>query len=361
MSKNFIALTLLLLWLVSCRNTTVEQTEESKHLFLNDSLKTIVSLDMAIMTKVSNELILNGRVTFNPEKVAHVYPIFGGTITDINIELGDYVRKGDVLAVIRSSEVADYDKQKKEVAQQLVIARRNLEATEDMFRSGMSSERDLLQARQSLLEIEAEQKRLDEIYSIYSLTNNSTYQVKSPVSGFVVSKNVNSNMQIRSDQSDEIFTISGLDDVWIMADVYEGDISKVKEGASVRITTLAYDDKEFFGEIDKVYNMLNDASKTMNVRVKLKNDNYMLKPGMFTNVYVQCKVEGQTMLRINSHAVIFEDGKNYIVRVSKDGLLEMKEISVFKQTEKYCYIDSGLEEGNIIIDNNALLIYNALK
>ena len=168
-------------------------------------------------------------------------------------------------------------------------------------------------------------------------------------------------MQIRSDQSDEIFTISGLDDVWIMADVYEGDISKVKEGASVRITTLAYDDKEFFGEIDKVYNMLNDASKTMNVRVKLKNDNYMLKPGMFTNVYVQCKVEGQTMLRINSHAVIFEDGKNYIVRVSKDGLLEMKEISVFKQTEKYCYIDSGLEEGNIIIDNNALLIYNALK
>lgn len=75
------------------------------------------------------------------------------------------------------------------------------------------------------------------MYSIYNITDPSTYVVKAPVSGFIIDKNINRDMQIRSDQGEEMFTISGLDDVWVMADVYEGDISKVKEGATVRITT----------------------------------------------------------------------------------------------------------------------------
>lgn len=59
-----------------------------------------------------------------------------------------------------------------------------------------------------------------------------------------------------------MFTISGLDDVWVMADVYEGDISKVKEGATVRITTLAYKDMEFTGTID------NDLSYARSEKVR---------------------------------------------------------------------------------------------
>ena len=79
--------------------------------------------------------------------------------------------------------------------------------------------------------------------------------ITSPVSGFVVGKNISRDMLIRSDREEELFTISGLDNVWVMADVYEGDIRKVQEGAPVRITTLAYGkDREFAGTIDKVYN-----------------------------------------------------------------------------------------------------------
>ena len=68
--------------------------------------------------------------------------------------------------------------------------------------------------------------------------------MKAPVSGFIVEKNINKEMQIRSDQNDEMFVISGLENVWVMADVYESDISKVHENAPVRITTLAYPGKE---------------------------------------------------------------------------------------------------------------------
>ena len=264
--------------LSACGGQTEAPQETTRELFLTDSLQNVVSVDTVHIHEVADELTLNGRVTFNQEQVARVFPIFGGTVTEVSAEIGDHVRKGDILAVIRSGEVADYEKQKKEAEQQLIIARRNLQSVQDMFASGMASERDVLQARQELSNAEAEEKRITEIFSIYHLAGKSLYIVKAPVSGFIIEKNINKEMQIRSDQNDEMFVISGLENVWVMADVYESNISKVHENAPVRITTLAYPGKEFTGKIDKVYNMLNDESKTMNVRVKLTNENRACSP-----------------------------------------------------------------------------------
>lgn len=347
--------------LSACGGQTEAPQETTRELFLTDSLQNVVSVDTVHIHEVADELTLNGRVTFNQEQVARVFPIFGGTVTEVSAEIGDHVRKGDILAVIRSGEVADYEKQKKEAEQQLIIARRNLQSVQDMFASGMASERDVLQARQELGNAEAEEKRITEIFSIYHLAGKSLYIVKAPVSGFIVEKNINKEMQIRSDQNDEMFVISGLENVWVMADVYESDISKVHENAPVRITTLAYPGKEFTGKIDKVYNMLNDESKTMNVRVKLTNENYLLKPGMFTNVSVISRSSDKQLPRIDSHALVFEDGKNFVVTVDAAGKLAVKEVEVYRQLSKECYLSSGAQEGDRILNKNVLLVYNALN
>ena len=347
--------------LSACGGQTEAPQETTRELFLTDSLQNVISVDTVHIHEVADELTLNGRVTFNQEQVARVFPIFGGTVTEVSAEIGDHVRKGDILAVIRSGEVADYEKQKKEAEQQLIIARRNLQSMQDMFASGMASERDVLQARQELSNAEAEEKRITEIFSIYHLAGKSLYIVKAPVSGFIVEKNINKEMQIRSDQNDEMFVISGLENVWVMADVYESNISKVHENAPVRITTLAYPGKEFTGKIDKVYNMLNDESKTMNVRVKLTNENYLLKPGMFTNVSVISRSSDKQLPRIDSHALVFENGKNFVVTVDADGKLAVKEVEVYRQLSKECYLSSGVQEGDRILNKNVLLVYNALN
>ena len=307
------------------------------------------------------ELTLNGRVTSNQEQVARVYPIFGGTVTEVHAETGDYVQKGEVLAVIRSGEVADYEKQQKDAAQQVLTARRAMDATQDMYVSGIASERDMLQAKQELAAAEAEDKRVKEVFSIYHLLGNSFYQVKSPVAGFIVNKNISKDMQIRSDQSEELFTVSGLENVWVMADVYESDISKVCAGDRVEITTLAYRNRSFGGTIDKVYQVLNDESKTMSVRIKLQNKDYLLKPGMFTNVSVKCKASEERMARIDPHSLVFENGKNYVVAVDGDGSLQVKEVEIYKRSDKECYLRSGVTGGDKILNKNVLLVYNALN
>lgn len=361
MNRNKIFACIWLVLLGACSGKEEQTRTESASLCLTDSLLEIVSYDTVHVQEVVDELTLNGRVTFNEDQVAHVYPIFGGTVTELRGEIGDFIRKGDVLAVIRSSEVADYEKQLKEAELQLLVARRNMNATQDMHLSGMASDRDILQASQELSNAEAEQRRIKEVFSIYHFSGGAFYQLKSPVSGFIVEKKISRDMQLRSDQNDPLFTVSGLADVWVMADVYESDISKVSEGASVCISTLAYPDKVFKGTIDKVYHLLDSESKTLNVRIKLKNENYLLKPGMFTNVSVECVADATSMPRVDAHALVFEGGKNYVVMVEPDQHLVVKEVDVYKQLSEACYIRSGLSEGDRVLNNNVLLVYNALN
>ena len=102
MNQNIFLLGLFFPLLCNC-SAPAEQTDTTNGgIFLTDSLKQVVTIDTVSIQEVTMELTLNGRVTFNQEQVARVYPIFGGTVTEVHAETGDYVQKGEVLAVIRS-------------------------------------------------------------------------------------------------------------------------------------------------------------------------------------------------------------------------------------------------------------------
>ena len=328
---------------------------------LTDSLRQIISLDTIQEAPLHGELLLNGRVDFDQEKVAPVYSLFSGEVLQVNAELGDLVKKGEPLATIHSAEIVDLEKQRKETEQQLAVATRNLEAIESMTQAGLNSERDLLQARQQAADAQAEMERLRKLSVLYTTNNENHYLLKAPISGFITKREINPHMMVRPDQGEALFTITGLDQVWIMADVYESDISKVHEGMPVRVTTLAYADQEFQGFIDKIYQVLDEESKTMRVRVRLNNPDYLLKPGMFASVYAQDKNRQQMMPRINNHAIIFENGKKYVIVVDSSGNLSQREVTVYKQDKEYSYLKTGLKKNEVVVNRNALLIYNDLK
>ena len=89
----------------------------------------------------------------------------------------------------------------------------------------------------------------------------------------------------------------------------------------------------------------------------------MLKPGeWFTGTCMyNAGVEGPLMPRIPAHALIFEGGKQYVVCVGTDNRLRVREVGVYKQTDEYCYLNAGLKEGDVVVNKNALLVYNAFK
>ncbi len=88
--------------------------------------------------------------------------------------------------------------------------------------------------------------------------------------------------------------ISGLDEVWITANVYETDIAKIKEGYDADVTTLSYGDKVFKGKVDKVFNTLDPDTKVMKARIVLPNPGYLLKPEMYAGVTVYYQEDKKT-------------------------------------------------------------------
>ena len=130
------------LFLSSCSTKDNNETSVSPEMCLTDSLMQVVSIDTVHTRILIDELTLNGRVTFNQEQVVQVFPMFGGRVIAVNAEVGDYVHKGEVLAVVKSGEVAEYEKQLKDAEQQVAVTRRNWDVAQDMYNAGMASARD---------------------------------------------------------------------------------------------------------------------------------------------------------------------------------------------------------------------------
>lgn len=344
----------------SCKQQVQEQPVTNK-IRLTDSLQQLITLDTASMRNISSPLQLSGQITFAQDKVVEVVPLFGGNVTEVYVELGDYVEKGALLATIRSSEVADYQQQEIEIKANLEVAQKNLDIAMDMARSGLSSQKEVLVARTELDNAKAQLQKIKEIISINNISDNSTYSLKSPVSGFVVEKNINREMQLRSDNNTDVFTISGLDEVWVTANVYESDITKIQLNNPAQVRVTALPGEVWNTRIEKIYNILDSESKTMTIRMKLANPGYKLKPGMFAQVNTEnAQLKAQEKLCIDKNAVIFDNNKNQVVVLTPDNEFELREVILDTISDDYAAISSGLNVNERIVKKNALLVYNAI-
>jgi len=344
----------------SCSSEPKAKEQVAKTFVLSDTMMHTISIEPAVMMQVANELKFYGKITADNNKLIEVYPVVGGNVEKVNVELGDYVNKGQVLATIRSTEVAGFEKDLVDARNNLIVAKNNLRVSQDLFEGKLNTERDVAEAESELRKAESQLSRIEETFRIYQLKQGSLFEVRAPISGFVIQKNINQDMQLRSDRTDNIFDIAQIDDVWAIANVNESDIGQVKMGVDAFVTTLSYGDKEFQGKVDKIYNIIDPETKAMKVRVKLSNPGYLLKPEMRALILLRF-YNDETMIRVPSSAVIFDKSKTYVMLYKDRYNIETRQVEVYRQVGKYTYISSGLKEGEKLITKNQLLIYDALN
>ncbi|QDA58658.1 efflux RND transporter periplasmic adaptor subunit [Hymenobacter jejuensis] len=281
--------------LVSCSKQTAENP--TAHTQQSPSAQDVALLDTATTAPVEKPLVLSGRVATNSNTSALVYPQVGGVVQEVRVGLGDKVTKGQVLAVIKSSAIVELQHQHSASQTDLDIARKNLQVAESMFADGLASERDVTLARKELQKAQSGSTKFSKQMTVYGVSKDGLYTLRAPISGFITEKNVTDHMQFNLGNVTSLFTVSNLDEVWVMANVFEADIAKVQEGQQVMVSTLAYPNQQFTGRIDQVSHMLDPESKVMKVRVRLANPGYMLKPGMYTEVTVPLHEQEFAMVR----------------------------------------------------------------
>jgi cobalt-zinc-cadmium efflux system membrane fusion protein len=233
-----------------------------------------------------DELVLSGDIVADANHTARVFPLVGGRVERVDVELGDEVRKGQVLAVLHSGEIASLQNQSTAGTADLAVARKDLAVAEELFAAGLVAEQDVYRARKELARATGTATKNQRQLNVYNLSPDGIYTLRAPLSGFVTEKNLTTGTRFGTANVQAAFTVANLDSVWVLANVFEADLAKVRHGQAVTITTLSYPDRPLHDRIDRVLNVLEHESKALRVRCTLPNPGHLLKPGMHAQVRV---------------------------------------------------------------------------
>lgn len=346
--------------LLSCQSKQEKDTDEKARYIIPDSVLKNITIDTVKKCQLVNAITLTGSVDFDQDHQVNIYPMVSGNIQDVKVQLGDYVQAGQVLAIVKSSEMANYSNNLVIAQTNISATRKQLDAAKDLYKSGLSSIIDVTNAQVNYDQALSQLEMVKRILKINGNNTQGNYIIKAPISGFIVQKNITNNTSIRADNGNSIFTISDLRNVWVQANVYESNINKIHLGDPVKITTLSYPDRVFKGKVDKMINVLDPTNKVMKVRIVLPNADYALKPLMFTSVIVTNQ-ENKDAICISSHALIFDHSQYFVLKYKGKGIADITPVTVQSMFLDSVYLSAGVNEGDRVIASQALLIYDTLN
>jgi cobalt-zinc-cadmium efflux system membrane fusion protein len=192
-----------------------------------------------------------------------------------------------------------------------------------------------------------------------------TYQLYSPLDGQVLARQINPGMEVQGMYSGgataELYTVGIADSLWVLADVYEQDMGRVKVGAPVEVRTVAYPDKPIKGTIDWVSDTLDPVMRTVTVRCILDNRDKVLKPQMYATVGIE--TEGKKVLAIPRDAVVHMGEKTVVITADTTANKYERKPVILDETETGNWVPvlHGVEPGEKVVTKGALLLSEAIN
>lgn len=350
------------LFVASCHQEKEQLVEEQEPSFcLTKELKGKTEVISVNERPIYDELILTGKVEYNNNDLVAYKSLLDGTVLKVNFELGDYVKKGQVLAVVNSTEIQGLSQDKKAHQNQIALLKRQLKSKRELMHDEMASQTEVNELEFQLKTEQIEIDKINSTLSMYRAIGNGQFQILAPKNGYIVKKAISIGQTISTEGTEELFSISNLNQVWIMVNVYANDLKYIKNGDHVMVKTIADPNRVYSGKIDKIYHVIDEDEHVMKARVVLQNQDLNLIPGLIAEIIVQKQTIKGTAFAIPNSAKIFENNKEYIVSYKDDCTMEIKRITPITMNSEYTFINEKLKKNEKIIAKNALLIYEELN
>lgn len=207
-------------------------------------------------------------------------------------------------------------------------------------------------AMQRLRNLGLSEARIREIRD--SGTNPRTIDWLAPASGTVMSKQIINGQKIVA--GNELYRIVDLTNLWVIADVAEGDLAEIKPGMRATVTFRAYRGHPAEGVVTFIYPEIRTETRTGRVRIEIPNPDELLKPDMYTDVVFQIDAEREPVTSVPASAII-DNGTKRIVLVAKgDGRFEPRSVKIGRRGDGYVEITEGLRLGEDIVTTATFLI-----
>ncbi len=302
---------------------------------------------------------LTGEISFDERRVGHVSTQVEGIIKRVHVALGDQVKKDQPLLEVESVTVGEGQSAYQEAKAMLDLARRNYERVSELRKENIASGKEYLQAKQ---ELEAAQIRAQGARS--KLTRLGTrgasgrVVLRAPIDGMVLVMHAVSGEVARSQEA--LVTIGDNTALWVWADLYERDIAAVKRGQATRrlaatVSVKAYPGEGFPGLVDLISPAMDESSRTVKVRVELKNPDGRLLSGMFANVKVFLP-EAEGTMALPRQAVLEDEGRSFVfVHYQGDDFVR-RPVEVGRKWAGWVEIKKGIEPSQNVVADGAFLM-----
>ncbi len=282
----------------------------------------------------------NGVVTTDERKEFAITSKLSGWIEKLYVNfVGQKVTKWQKLVDIYSPELV--------AAQQELITALKFQETASKNHSN-----DLVQSAINKLELlDISKKDIDEI--IKSKQTQKYLPLYAPSNGTVMIKEVIEGQKITPNK--QLMTIVDLSTLWIKADIYESELGKIKIGTDVEVTFNYYPGKIYKGRITFIYPTVDPVSRTISVRMDIKNSNGELKPSMYGNVKIESHVNGE-MPSVPETAVIRSGKKNIVVLGLGEGKFKPVEVTLGSYSDGFYQILKGLKVNDKIVTSGQFML-----
>jgi membrane fusion protein, heavy metal efflux system len=181
--------------------------------------------------------------------------------------------------------------------------------------------------------------------------------ILSPGPGVIVEREISQGEVIEAGK--KVFTVSDLSAVWVLLNVYEKDLAKIKVGMTVRIMTESYPGEVFSGKVAYIGDTVDPQSRTVPVRVVVPNPGRRLKPGMFATAEIETPSTGTTLM-IPSVAVQKIEGKPSAFVQEGEGNFQKRDLEVGRSMGGKVEVKSGLKEGERVVTEGSFVLKSEL-
>jgi membrane fusion protein, copper/silver efflux system len=285
----------------------------------------------------------SGQITFDDRRVSTIISRVAGRIEEVRVSQWDYVHKGQAIATLYSPDIMTAEAEY--LQSRLMVTKLSTTADDDFGKSMLEASRRKLE----LLGIEP-----DQIAKIQ--TAAPSFTMRAPISGNIVQ-----NQALRGsavNPGDVLYSLGTLEDVWVIADIYEDDLARVKPGQELEAVTTAYPDEVFHGTIARISPNIDPNTHTVEIRCEVRNPDFKLKPQMLARVTIIVR-PGEAVL-VPLSALIFETDRYYAYVQAGNNLLERREVAIGNwDQEGYARVISGLQVGDSVVSTQTIQV-NAL-
>jgi membrane fusion protein, heavy metal efflux system len=319
-------------------------------------LRSLLLVEPASVKEVARELVLPALVEADPARTVNVMPPVTGRVTDLMVQLGGRVTKGEQLAIIDSGDLAQALSDDEKARSALKLTKQTLDRMMVLEKTSAISIKDREQAQsdyaQAVSELDRADARLRAIGApLDAKANSRLLSVKSPIAGSIIALQVAPGAYV-NDATAAMMTIANLDTVWVTANVPEKDVSFIYPGQSVKVAVTSYPGRAFSGKVLFVSDVIEPDTRRNKVRIEFQNSDKALKPNMFATVtfvappVTRITVPNGALLMTNDRTSVFVEVDNWA--------FERRDIEIAYQEGTTTALRSGLQPGDRVVVKGAV-------